>query len=86
MPLRFLGKDRARITTGSRRDLFQQSIYWLGFFALFVYVGVELGISNWIAEYFVSVFKAPIRAPFMVSLFWAGLLMGRFGIPIIQIN
>ena len=85
MPLRFLGKDRARITNRSRRDLFQQSIYWLGFFALFVYVGVELGISNWIAEYFVSVFKAPIpTGSFMVSLFWAGLLMGRFGIPIIQ--
>ncbi len=85
MPLRFLGKDRARITNRSRRDLFQQSMYWLGFFALFVYVGVELGISNWIAEYFVSVFKAPIpTGSFMVSLFWAGLLMGRFGIPIIQ--
>ena len=85
MPLKFLGKDRARITNRSRRDLFQQSMYWLGFFSLFVYVGVELGISNWIAEYFVSVFKAPIpTGSFMVSLFWAGLLMGRFGIPIIQ--
>ncbi|OQB95357.1 MAG: Glucose/mannose transporter GlcP [Spirochaetes bacterium ADurb.Bin110] len=85
MPLRFLGKDRAHITNRSRRDLFQQPMYWLGFFALFVYVGVELGISNWIAEYFVSVFRAPIpTGSFMVSLFWAGLLMGRFGIPIIQ--
>ncbi len=85
MPLRFLGKDRAHITNRSRRNLFQQPMYWLGFFALFVYVGVELGISNWIAEYFVSVFRAPIpTGSFMVSLFWAGLLMGRFGIPIIQ--
>ena len=85
MPFKLLGKGRGQITNRSRRDLFHQPMYWLGFFALFVYVGVELGISNWIAEYFVSVFGAPIpTGSFMVSLFWAGLLMGRFGIPIIQ--
>jgi fucose permease len=50
-----------------------------------VYVGVEMGISNWIAEYFVSVFKTPIATgSFMVSLFWAGLLVGRFGVPFFQ--
>ena len=30
--------------------------YWLSFFALFLYLGVELGVSNWVAEYFVAVF------------------------------
>lgn len=85
MPLAALGKDRGHIASGSRRDLFRHPAYWLGFFALFVYVGVELGISNWVAEYFVRVFGAPIATgSFMVSLFWAGLLVGRFGVPFLQ--
>jgi len=85
MPLAALGKDKGHIAGGSRRNLFRHPAYWLGFFALFVYVGVELGISNWVAEYFVRVFGAPIATgSFMVSLFWAGLLVGRFGVPFLQ--
>ncbi|HUW39591.1 MAG TPA: MFS transporter [Rectinemataceae bacterium] len=56
--------------------------YWIGFVGLLVYVGTEQGISNWIAEYFVKVFSAnPAVAAGMVSLFWIGLLAGRFGAP-----
>jgi len=85
MPLAALGRDKGHAAGGSRRDLFRHPAYWLGFFALFVYVGVELGISNWVAEYFVSVFGAPIpTGSFMVSLFWTGLLVGRFGVPFFQ--
>jgi len=58
--------------------------YWLSFFALFLYVGVELGISNWVAEYFVVVFAyAPEASAMLVSLFWLGLLVGRFGVPVL---
>ena len=58
--------------------------YWLSFFALFLYVGVELGVSNWVAEYFVAVFAYPTEASAMlVSLFWTGLLAGRFGVPLL---
>lgn len=85
LPLAILGRDTGHASGKSRRDLYRNPAYWLGFLALFVYVGVETGISNWIAEYFVSVFKAPIpTGSFMVSLFWAGLLAGRFGIPVFQ--
>lgn len=64
--------------------MFRYSAYWFGFASLFLYVGVELGVSNWIAEYFVTVFDASVSAgSFMVSLFWAGLLAGRFGVPIL---
>ena len=64
--------------------LFRHSAYWFGFASLFLYVGVELGVSNWIAEYFVTVFGASVSAgSFMVSLFWAGLLAGRFGVPVL---
>lgn len=58
--------------------------YWLSFFALLVYVGVELGVSNWVAEYFVAVFSySPAASALLVSLFWAGLLAGRFGVPLL---
>jgi len=58
--------------------------YWLAFFALFFYVGVELGVSNWVAQYFVAVFSCSAAAGAMlVSLFWGGLLAGRFGVPLL---
>jgi fucose permease len=58
--------------------------YWLSFFALFLYLGVELGVSNWVAEYFVVVFAYPPEASAMlVSLFWLGVLAGRFGVPLL---
>ena len=58
--------------------------YWLSFFALFLYLGVELGVSNWVAEYFVVVFAyAPEASAMLVSLFWIGLLAGRFGMPLL---
>ncbi|MCA1950446.1 MAG: MFS transporter [Treponema sp.] len=79
-----LGKDPGHNTTSGRRDLLKHPAYWLGFFTLLLYVGVELGISNWIAEYFVVTYKAsPASGSFMVSLFWVGLLAGRFGVPLL---
>ena len=58
--------------------------YWLSFFALFLYVGVELGVSNWVAEYFVVVFAySPDASAMLVSLFWLGVLAGRFGVPLL---
>ena len=37
----------------TRERLSANPAYWLSFFALFLYLGVELGVSNWVAEYFV---------------------------------
>lgn len=55
----------------------------LAFTALFLYVGVELGVSNWVAEDFVRSFRFdPAAASFLVSVFWVGLLTGRFGVPL----
>lgn len=70
--------------TGKGKALSAHSAYWFGFAALFFYVGVELGVSNWVAEYFVTVFGASASTgSFMVSLFWGGLLAGRFGMPLL---
>ena len=68
----------------ARERLSANPAYWLSFVALFLYVGVELGVSNWVAEYFVAVFAyAPDASAMLVSLFWLGLLAGRFGVPLL---
>lgn len=70
--------------TVSTTRISRHPAYWLAFLALFFYVGVELGVSNWVAEYFVSTLGYPaIKSGLLVSLFWAGLLAGRFGVPLL---
>jgi fucose permease len=70
------GREGMRLATGPA--------YILGFVALFLYVGVEIGISNWASEFFVRVFgSSEATGSFMVSLFWLGLLAGRFGVPLL---
>lgn len=84
LPMRF-DPDPAETTgTGTVSRLSANPAYWLSFLALFFYVGVELGVSNWVAEYFVAVFDYPATgSALLVSLFWAGLLAGRFGMPLL---
>ena len=66
----------------ARRGL--NAAYLLAFIALFLYVGVELGFSNWVAAYFVVAFgDSPAAGALLVSLFWTGLLAGRFGVPLL---
>jgi FHS family L-fucose permease-like MFS transporter len=83
MPFSRLGRAKEERAPGAAdADLRKNPAYWLGFACLLLYVGAELGISNWIAEYFVRIFAAaPAFASLTVSLFWIGLLAGRFGVP-----
>lgn len=82
-PFSLLGSFEAETKKGSKESLFLKPIYWLGFLTLLLYVGMELGISSWVAEYFVKVFGSnPATGSFMVSLFWGGILAGRLGMPV----
>ena len=75
-------EDRQAVSPAPAR-LWTRPAYWLAFLALFLYVGVELGLSNWVAEYFVQAFSfQAAMSSFLVSLFWAGVLAGRFGVPL----
>ncbi|MEW6755754.1 MAG: MFS transporter [Candidatus Latescibacterota bacterium] len=48
---------------------------------ILTYVGVEIGVSSWISEYFVGVLHADVAlGAAAVSLLWAGLLLGRFAV------
>jgi FHS family L-fucose permease-like MFS transporter len=45
---------------------------------LLFYVGSEIGVSSWLAEYFVKILGAsPAIGAFSISLFWLGILAGR---------
>jgi fucose permease len=84
MPFDRLGRVEPEAEIGQRKTsaVKRTASYWLGFLCLLLYVGAEMGVSNWIAEYFVRIFAAgPALASFTVSLFWMGLLAGRFGVP-----
>lgn len=60
----------------------RQPMFYLAFLVLFLYVGLELGTSNWVSEYFVKFLgSAPSIGAFMVSVFWGGILIGRIGVP-----
>lgn len=64
-------------------NLLRSPLLILSFLILLVYVGSELGVSNWISEYYVKYFGMPDRiGSIMVSVFWTGLLIGRLGISI----
>ena len=67
--------------TGSGLQLLRNPFLLLMTLALLIYVGTEIGISSWSAEYVVKVLDvAASTAAFAVSLFWLGLLAGRLAI------
>lgn len=84
LPFQRIGHSRAE----TRREVTAESpprlpMLSIAALILFLYVGLELGASKWIGEYFVTVLGSPASVgAFMVSVFWAGLLVGRLGIPI----
>jgi fucose permease len=83
LPLGRLGREEGG--EGARLGgLAANPAWWLGFLLLFVYVGAELGITNWSAEFFVKVFGSSVElGALTVSLFWFGLVAGRLGFPLI---
>ncbi|HUX13007.1 MAG TPA: MFS transporter [Spirochaetia bacterium] len=62
----------------------RQPMFYLAFLMLFLYVGLELGTSNWVSEYFVRVLGGTASlGAFMVSIYWAGILVGRLAVPLL---
>ncbi len=48
---------------------------------IFFYVGAEIGISNWIAEYFVKIHQSSAAfGAMMVAILWLGIFVGRISI------
>ena len=65
------------------RHLMNQPLMLLLTTLILLYVGVEIGTSNWIAEYFVQALGASASTgAYTVSLFWLGLLAGRLAVAV----
>jgi fucose permease len=76
--------DEARGEEPGVGALLRQPLLILCFLILLVYVGVEIGVSSWVAEYYVTVLKTPAGVgSMMVSVFWLGLLAGRVGVSVV---
>ncbi|MBM3212275.1 MFS transporter, partial [Candidatus Poribacteria bacterium] len=61
--------------------MLKQPLLIMAFLILFLYVGTELGVSAWVAEYYVKILETSESiGALMVSIFWIGLLMGRLGL------
>jgi fucose permease len=83
LPYRRVPDSRA-VPGAPRRGGGVRPLILLGAAITFLYVGIEVGLSNWSAEYAVAAFAMDSRlASFMVSLFWLGLLAGRLAIPVL---
>lgn len=58
--------------------LLKRPLLILLFLTLLLYVGTELGVSAWVAEYYVTILGTSVSTgALMVAVFWAGLLLGR---------
>lgn len=61
--------------------LLKKPLLIFSFLILLLYVGSEMGVSSWVAEYYVKVLHTTSSVgAYMVSLLWAGILIGRLGI------
>ena len=84
VPGRGLEGSAAGTRAHHRAELHGEPVFWLGSIVLLLYVGVEMGLSNWMGEFFVSGLGATAASgAFAVSAFWLGLLAGRFGVPLL---
>lgn len=75
---RAAGSDSTRSKTGIFWLLRAPGLVLLGFI-MFLYVGVEVSLTGWIATFLTQTFRAaPAFGASGVSMFWAGLTLGRW--------
>ena len=71
---------KLRAEIGSRFHAFKDRFLICCTAGILLYVGVEMGVSSWIGEYYVAVIGGGIvSASLLVSVFWGGILLGRVG-------
>ena len=71
---------KLKAETGSRLHAFRDRFLICCTVGILLYVGVEMGVSSWIGEYYIVVIGGGIvSASLLVSVFWGGILLGRLG-------
>ena len=74
-----------RLSTGNRGAIHSARRMLLGIYTILIllYVGVELSMSNWSAEFFVTRLDSTSEAgALMVAVLWLGLFVGRIGLSV----
>ena len=73
-----LGGDHHDATRSAATMPLDRGLLTISVALLFLYVGVEAGVSSWLGEYFVGFLgTSPAQGALMVMLFWGGVLGGR---------
>jgi fucose permease len=82
LPEVVLKEDEKAGTVATYRQLVRQPVVWLFFLGIFMYVGTEQGVANWISQFLATYhgFDPVAQGKTAVSLFWglmtAGCLLG----------
>lgn len=81
LPFPFAPAAESASSPGALGRLVRDPILVLLGLVIFLYVGAEIGISSWIAEYYVQTFAvSTATGAYMVSVVWLGLLLGRLAL------
>lgn len=75
-------EEQAAEATGEERhyksSVFKYPHVWLGALAIFMYMGLEIGIPSMLAGYFEANKQLPGQATDYLWLYWGGMMVGRF--------
>lgn len=61
-----------------KSSVFKYPHVWLGALAIFMYMGIEIGIPSMLAGYFDANKQLPGQATDYLWLYWGGMMVGRF--------
>ena len=75
-------EEQAAEASGEERhyksSVFKYPHVWLGALAIFMYMGLEIGIPSMLAGYFEANKQLPGQATDYLWLYWGGMMVGRF--------
>ncbi|MCG6922058.1 MAG: MFS transporter [Acidobacteria bacterium] len=80
LPEVVLKEDERAGAMATYRELLRKPIVWLFFFGIFVYVGTEQGVANWISQFLKTYhgFDPLVEGKSAVSYFWGLMTAGCF--------
>jgi MFS transporter, FHS family, L-fucose permease len=88
LPFRFPSSAGAQVSTEERLALLRRPLVWAYFLAVFSYVGLEQGLSNWISEFLSSQhgLNPQTDGAAVISGFWIAMTTGAaFGMVLLKL-
>lgn len=82
------GAEEDKVNKSYKKSAFSYTHMWLGSLAIFFYMGIEIGIPSFFADYSTNSLNfdfTPTQRTSMLKYYWGGLMVGRLlGIFILQ--